>query len=113
MWDELMGHIGEPTEPEPTVSTDSVRAGRFNDDGTYAPDDYEHSRIGPFSPSPLPPSIQDCINSIESQARQADARFFLKEVGFVIIEEGGTSMFDAMGGTVQSDDPVQAIYRTL
>jgi hypothetical protein len=111
MWDELMGHIGEPTEPEPTVESQAIKAGRINGDGSYKPDEYQHSLINSYSP---PRAIQQWINDeIESHILQDNARAVLYEVGFVIIEEGGTDMFTAMGGTLQMDDPIQAIYRIL
>lgn len=130
LWDELMGFVGEPTEPEPVVESQSIKAGRMNDDGSYEPLYSSLTRRpGQTDPKDLfgPPTsitkakLDDLFNqqyngymqSTESDILQSDARAVLKEVGFVIIEEGGTSMFDAMGGTVQLDDPIQAIYRNL
>jgi hypothetical protein len=109
LWDELMGLVDpEQVTPEPTFESQSVKAGRFNDDGTY---DQHGDRGDPFAWGSVY-QVEICELS-ESDVLQENARAVLHEVGFVIIEEGGTDMFKAMGGVIQADDPIQAIYRNL
>jgi hypothetical protein len=105
--DELLRAAGIPVDgdddiPAPT-GRDMVRAGRFNDDGSYSNDDQEVISEQQSPWQQMYPNIMPC--DPELYVQQLNARSALAQHGFTIIEDGGTTMFEAMGGKVV-DNPL-------
>lgn len=114
MWDELMGFVDPPTEPEPTVEPkDNINAGRFTN-GSYEPNGSRKTRppgqMTPYS-SVAPTLVFPTPEEMEAIQRYQMAAWTLRQVGFQIVEEGD-SIAEVLGLTKPDSyqDPATGLW---
>ena len=97
MWDELMGFVNGPVPDEPIVKSESVKAGRIHDDGTYEQYGSRSSRSKDDT-IPLQSILSRLDEQIERESLFRNARVSLEAMGFELPDNATKTPWEELGG---------------
>lgn len=91
MWDELMELVGEPSLPPAVEPTQTVMAGRLNDDGTYTQYGRRQTR------EEVEQYEAFMQREYEAQVKRANSEISCRAMGLEIVHEGDGSLAESLG----------------